>query len=305
MSDDLCSISSSEIPEADDEYPIQDIPYRFRRIPLHPILACRERVLLTEENQYTFKQTAKRCRQSVEAWGPSIAYVHDEFITYELCKLAIKSTEHSIGCINPRLLKQEEYYQLCLAAAKENGWTMRDIPQHVQTQALCDAGIRSICWAIQFCREEFKTYDNCLSAVSRNGATIEHVPRKFIDKQMCWAAVQARYVCLNLIPKEFLTQDLCIQAVESHGENIRYVPDEFMSSELAMIAIQSPGETAPSNMAGAHIQYIPAKYLTKEIIVESAIRWYPTFKCVPKECLNDDIKQAVLEVAPICRQYME
>ena len=247
---DYESISFSEISEGTDYE--SDLPnkslhlkvtYGRSTIPLHPILARQCRLLITEENRDTFEQTIESVTESVNNWGPSIGYVRDEFITYELCKIAISNNEHSICSIRPHLLKAEEYYNLCLAAAKENGWTMRNMPPEVQTQELVDAGIKSICWAIQFCLDKFKTYENCLSAVSRNGATIEHVPRKIIDKEMCIAAAKSRYPCLDKIPKEFLDKDLCYIAVGADGADIKNVPDIHMSSELAYLAITSP---APS-----------------------------------------------------------
>ena len=79
-----------------------------------------------------------------------------------------------------------------------------------------------------------------------------------------------------------------------------------MSSELAYLAITSPAPSNPtSDMAGSNIQYIDAKYLTKEIIVESAKRWWCTYGRIPKECLTKDVEDAVLEVAPYCIKYME
>jgi hypothetical protein len=310
---DCESISGSEI-MADSDYE-SDLPrktvkmnitYGRSTIPLHPCLARNYTTLITEENRDTFEQTEESVAESVANWGPSIGYVKDELITYELCKLAVDNNEHSICSIRPHLLKKEEYYSLCLAAAAENGWTMKNIPQEIQTQELCDAGIKSICWAIQFCLPQFKTYENCFSAVSRNGATIEHVPRKLIDKEMCLAAAKSRYPCLDKIPKEFLTKEICHIAVAADGEDIKNVPDIHMSSELAMIAITSPAPSHPSpNMAGSNVQYIPAKYLTKEIIVESAKRWYPTYSRIPKECLTDDIEDAILEVSPYCIKNMK
>lgn len=310
---DCESITGSEI-LADSDYE-NDLPrktikmnvtYGRATIPLHPCLARHCKSLITEENRYTFEQTPESVRESVTEWGPSIGYVRDEFITYELCNLAIENNEHSICSIEPRLLTKDEYYNLCLAAATENGWTMKNIPQEIQTQELCDAGIKSICWAIQFCLDKFKTYENCLSAVSRNGATIEHVPKKLIDKEMCLAAAKSRYPCLDKIPKEFLTKELCHISVAADGADIKNVPDEFMSSELAFIAITSPAPSNPnSDMAGSNIQYISAKYLTREIIIESAKRWWPTYSRIPKECLTKEIEDAVLDVAPYCIRHME
>lgn len=310
---DCESISGSEI-MADSDYE-SDLPnkslhlkvtYGRSTIPLHPILARKCRLLITEENRDTFEQTPESVKESVTNWGPSIGYVRDEFITYDLCKIAISNTEHSICSIKPHLLKAKEYYNLCLAAAEENGWTMRNIPPEVQTQELVDAAIKSICWAIQFCLDKFKTYENCLSAVSRNGATIEHVPRKLIDKKMCLAAAKSRYPCLDKIPKEFLDKELCHISVAADGADIKNVPDEFMSTELAWLAITSPAPSNPSSdMAGSNIQYIGAKYITKEIIMESVKRWSPTYGRIPKECITEEIEDEVLLIAPECIRHMK
>ncbi len=279
-------------------------------IPLNPIMnkifENRFECVITAENRDTYEQTEESVLASVSEWGPSISYVRDELIDYNLCSIAISNHDGAICGIKPHLLKSDEYYDICLQSATANGWNMRHIPKQVQTQELCDAAIKSICWAIKFCKDKFKTYDNCYSAVKRNGKCIEHVPVQFIDEKICLAAVQSRYQCLNLIPKGYVTKELCEAAVNANGENIRYVPDEFMSTDLAYIAITIPGPHAPSSdMAGSNIQYIPAKYLTKDIIVESAKRWFCTYQRIPKVCLTEEIEDAVIEVSPECIRYMK
>jgi hypothetical protein len=278
----------------------------YSTIPLHPFLRCGKDNLITKENKDTIEQTAEKALLTVEDWGPSIAYVKDEFITYDLCKKAIENHDGAICSIKPHLLTKEEYYNLCLQSVTENGWNMKYIPKEVQTQELVDAAIKSICWAIQFSKDEFKTYENCLSAVSRNGQTMEFVPKILIDKDMCELAAKSRYPCINLIPKEFLTKEICETAVKADGENIRYVPEEFMSTELGWLAIKSPAPSNPSDdMAGGNIRYIPGKYLTKELIVESARLWYCTYGSIPKEFITEEIEEAVLDVSPYCIKYMK
>jgi hypothetical protein len=310
---DLESISGSEI-LADSDYE-EDLPnkkvkmnitYGRSTIPLHPCLARHYEVLITEENKDTFIQTPNSVLESVMSWGPSIVYINDEFITYELCSKAIENHDGAICSIKPQLLSKEEYYNLCLQSVTENGWNMKFIPQDVQTQELCDAAIKSICWGYRYCLEKFKTYENSLAAVKRNGQIIEYVPNKLIDYEMCLAAAKSRYTCLHLIPRKFITHYLCEEAVKATGENVKGVPDEFMSSELGWLAITSPAPSHPSpDMAGANIQYISAKYLNKEIIVESAKRWFSTYSRIPKECLTDEIEDAVLEISPYCIKYMK
>jgi len=305
---DCESISGNEIQEA-SEYELSDSeenPPKLFTIPLHSCLRRRKTHLITEENYKTFIQTPESVLESVEEWGPSIAYVKDELITYELCTKAIENHSGAICSIKPTLLSQEEYYNLCLQSVTKNGFNTKFVPKFIQDQRFVDAAIKSSCWALPHCVDKYKTYENCLSAVKRNGQTMKSVPRHLITKEMCEFAAKSRYPCLNHIPKEFLTHEICEMAVKADGENVKWVPDEFMSPELAMLAITSPAPSHPStDMAGSNIQYIKAQFLTKEIIVESVKRWWPTYSRIPKECLTKDVEDAVLEVTPYCIKNME
>jgi hypothetical protein len=253
--------------------------------------------LITEENKDTIEQTAENVELTVEHWGPSIAYVRDEFITYELCKRAVENHDGAISSIKRHLLTEEEYYELCIISLTENGWNLKYVPESVQTQELVDIAINESCWAIEFAVDKFKTYENCLSTVTRNGQTIQHVPMHLMDRVMCETAVKAPFYCLNCIPKEFVTRELCELAVRANGENIKDVPEEFMSTELAFIAVKSSGNNLDS-YSGYNISYIPAKYITKEIILEAVKKTNWCYHIIPKEALNDDIDMAVLDISP-------
>ena len=123
---------------------------------------------------------------------------------------------------------------------------------------------------------------------------------------MCELAVQSQFPCLNHIPVAFLTQEICEIAVRENGENVKWVPDKFMSTALAWLAITSPAPSHPSNdMCASNIQYIKAQFLTKDIIVDSAKRWYSAYSKVPKECRTEEVDEAVLNVAPYCIKDME
>lgn len=301
------SLTASDLSmsSADDSSDVDEFIPGTKTIPLHPLLAQGKDHLITAENRRTFEQTPESVLRSVEEWGPSIGHVKDEFITYELCKKAVENNSGSIISIEPRLLSKEQYYDLCLLAVKDNASFLRYMPKKIQTQELVNAAIECFCWTIEYCKNKFKTYENCLSSVKRNGEMLEFVPKDFINAEMCELAAQSRYVCLHFIPPQFLTAQICKLAVMANGTNVKHVPSEFMSTELAWIAITSPAPSNPtSDMAGANIQYIPAKYLTREIILESAKRWYPTIGRVPKECLTDELEDALVEVSPLCIKFV-
>jgi hypothetical protein len=309
---DCISISGSEIDKSsdyDENYSlatcISEEYYEYSTVPLHPFLR-RDRETITEENYKTFIQTPESVQYSVEEWGPSIIYVQDQYITYDLCKKAVKNHDGAISNVKQHLLTKEQYYKLCLMSVSENGWNTKYIQKEIQTQEFVDAAIKSSCWAIQYCDDKFKNYDNCFSTVERNGQTIEYVPKNLIDMKMCMAAAKSRFHCLHLIPKEFITQEICEESVKANGENVKGVPDEFMSTKLGWVAITSPAPNNPcSDMAGENISFIPGKYLTKELIVESAKRWYYTYGSIPKEFITEEIEEVVLEVAPYCISFMK
>ena len=268
-------------------YPAKhDISLGYVTISLHPILLRNEPAVITAENRHSIAQTPESVTASVLAWGPSIAFVHNNLVTYDLCRKAVEGHSSAICSIKPHLLPPDQYYDICLLAMQKNGRNLQYIPQN---QEIADTAIKNACWALAHCADQFKTYDNCMSAVTRNGQLLQHVPAELIDQEMCKAATRTKYVCLEHIPPNFISQELCDFAVKANGENIRHVPDTFMSSDLAMLAINSPDV----NMSGSHIQYVPAAYLTKEIIVEAMKRWSPIYKRIPPEALTADVQAAI------------
>jgi hypothetical protein len=263
---------------------------------------------LNSRNRHIFVQTPESVSRSVEFIGFYIEYVNDEFITYDLCVAAISRYGGIIPNILERrnLLSESEYYNVCLHTVKVNGWGLKYIPGDVHTQELCDEAVKTSCWALEFVRDEFKTYDNCYSAVRRNGQTMKFVPDVLIDEAMCLAGAKARYPCLNFIPRRYLTRELCHISVRADGSDIKNVPEEFMSSELAYIAITSSAPSNPtSDMAGSNIQYVPARYLTREIILEALKRWSPIYGRVPAECITPELELEILDVSPWCLRGME
>ncbi len=260
-----------------------------------------DRLYLTHRNKDTFEQTAENVLLSMEKWGSNIHYVRDEFITYTVCKAAIDDDNSALQYIKRELLTETEYYNICLLAVDYNGWCLRWVPPDVQTQELCDVAVESICWALQYVRDEYKTYENCMSAVQRNGQILVHVPQSFIDMAMCVVAVTSRYECLNLIPREFVTRELCYSAVRANGRNIQYVPDEFMSTELAWIAIKSPEPCASdSGMAGLNVRFVPEAYVTRELILEAVKCYSSSYGYIPDSFKSQELDNEVLDIAPSC-----
>jgi hypothetical protein len=262
--------------------------------------------VINDSNVGTFVQTIESVMRSIEKWPSSIAYVRDEFITFDLCKFAIHKHHSALYGIKPHLLTKEQYYELCLESVTQYGWNITYVSKEFQTQELADIASETCCWAIQHISDEFKTYENCMKSVEKNGETLQHVPKPLIDRNMCMAAVKTEFPCLKYIPSEFITQDLCTCAVKSNGENIKHVPEEFMSSELAFLAISSPGPDGDSSdMTGDNIVHIPPKFITKEIIIDSLKDCAYIYPRIPKECITEEIEEIALDFSPENIEYIK
>lgn len=267
---------------------------------LHEFL-WRGREFLREENQHTYIQTPESCEHSIKVWAASIAYVRDEFINFDLCKKAVKKDGYAIKFINRRLLTPEEYYELAIMAVKQNPFSFSEVPGDIQTQELCDAAVKSGCWALPYCYRGFRTPELCLIAVSGNGQTLRHCPEEHITYELCLAALRSGYECMEYIPKEYITPELCKIAVESAGRNIEHIPKEYITSELGLISVKKKENYS---LAGNHIRFIPTELITKEIILQAVQTSAYAYDCIPKELINDEINEAILEQTPICITYM-
>lgn len=272
--------------------------------PLHEML-WRGREFLREDNQNTYIQTPESCKASVKVWPPSIAYVRDEFINFNLCKKAVKKDGYAIKCINRNLLTPEEYYKLAMVAVTNNGFCFSEVPGDIQTQELCNAAVESSCWALPYCYRNFRTPELCLSAVSRNGETLKHVPEELITYDMCLAAINSGYECMEFIPKEHITPELCKAAVEASGRNIQHIPKEYITSEIGLIAVKTKAKNQVYSMAGNNLRFIPEEHITKEIILEAMKTYIHAYSDIPKELLTDEMNEAILEVSPICITRMQ
>ena len=298
MSDECESVDFNDS-SSDDE--CSTIPLHY----LHPLFLERGEYIISDKNKSTFIQTKESVEAAVKSWGPSISYIKEEFITYELCSKAIENCSESICGIKPHLLTDSEYYELCLQAISVNGCNLKYIPRYVQTQELTDIALNRSCIAIPYCLEKYKTYENCLAVVKKNGQLIQYVPIKFIDKEMCLAAVASNYPCLNYIPAEFITLELCETAVKANGGNIEWIPDKYMSSALGLSAVSTIDLYNDAKRSAINIKHIPAKYITKDIIIEAVKRIDTVYSFVPNECITDEIENAVLDIAPQCIKFMK
>lgn len=117
----------------------------------------------------------------------------------------------------------ESTYEECLAAVRENGLDIDEVPF------------------------EFRIEEMCMAAVKENGYAFAEVVREtpyVVTAGMCDAAVWARSGAIQFVPEKFLTLELCIDAVLGDKEALLYIPEEFMTEELCKIAVRQNSEAS-------------------------------------------------------------
>ncbi len=89
----------------------------------------------------------------VEESGANLERVPDEFITPELCAIAVENDALALGYV-PNLLKTPA---LCLKAVQSKGLALISVPDVLKTPEMCLAASRNDRLALQFVPISFRT----------------------------------------------------------------------------------------------------------------------------------------------------
>ena len=204
--------------------------------------------------QYIPKEyiTKELCELAVQKNGLFLNCVPMKLRTQELCKLAVKENGAALG-YTPEELKTSE---LCEIAVQNNGSALRYVPKHLITQELCELAIKENGEALYYVPKEYETKELYELAVKQNGDVLSDVPDELITLELYELAVKQDGRALMHIPKELRTPNLCQLAVQQSRWALQYVPDKYKTPELYKLAVRQDGYA---------IQYIFNDFLTKEL----------------------------------------
>jgi hypothetical protein len=142
--------------------------------------------------------------------GNYLCYIEEEYITYELCLLALKS-----GLFKTLLYVPNKYknYKLLKMAVLYNSNNIK----HISSKQL--------------------TYELCYIAIKKNGSLLINIPSKFIDYNLCVEALKNQYV-LKYVPEKFKDYEMCYNSVKQCSTEINYVPKHLITTELCLKVIE-------------------------------------------------------------------
>jgi hypothetical protein len=94
--------------------------------------------------------------------------------------------------LNDLRLLPKEYItpELCELAIKKNGWALSYVPKEFRDYNLCLEAVKNKGYALIHVLKEFRDYNLCLEAVKKNGLTLEFVPEEYKTPELCELAIK-------------------------------------------------------------------------------------------------------------------
>ena len=220
--------------------------------------------------------TQEICELAIRQSGIALRYVPDEFVTPELCELVVRQDGRALEYI-PYKFKTQELYKI---AVRQNGLSLKDVPEKFMTQELYEITVRQDGLALGDVPEKLRTKEICEFAVRQSGGALCFVPDELRTQELCEIAVRKDGDALCFVPDELRTQEICKIAISQNGNSLEWVTKELKTQELCEIAVSQNGHA---------LRYVPQELKTKEIC-EIAVRengW--ALKYVPDELKTKEI----------------
>ncbi|RQO75170.1 hypothetical protein DBR43_07310 [Pedobacter sp. KBW06] len=116
---------------------------------------------------------------------------------------------------------------------------------------------------------------------AENYRNLKRVPLEYKTEELCLQVLQKSFYALPFVPEKYITAALCQELVLKDGFAIREIPERLISPELCMAAA----------LKGTMLQFIPAQFLTEELIVTvfSNSRTQPDINDVPAALITEDL----------------
>ena len=94
---------------------------------------------------------------------------------------------------------------------------VREIPEHLKMQEMCDKAVDMELCSLAYVSYRFKTEEMCKEAVHREPYTLPYVHdhfNHFKTQEMCNEAMHENQTAFFLFPDRFETEEMSIKAVE-------------------------------------------------------------------------------------------
>lgn len=178
------------------------------------------------------------CMTAVKKAGNAIELVPSTLSKYyDICLEAVKNHADALGAIeaptDPKDLAI--YKKICLVSVQNYGDALYNVPLKLRDYDICMAAVKNSGISIRFIpRQELfdastkeKYKELFLAAVKQDSEALRLIPPNDIDFDISLAAVKSDkgfISSLNLIPRKFRKYSLCLEAVKVNAWQLKHVP---------------------------------------------------------------------------------
>ena len=155
--------------------------------------------------EYIKNQTEELCVLAINKNPWLIASVHDQFLTEELCKLAV-----NISGIVLQLIKNQTK-DICTLAVKQHGMALKYVQNQFLTKDICFLAVKQDIRSLQYVNTSPVLTAEIIDDVSKYAVSEDGYALQYVDKQ---------------------TEEICILAVNQNTNAAQYVNPEFVASLL-------------------------------------------------------------------------
>lgn len=147
--------------------------------------------------EYIKDQSEEICKYAIQKNQWLLEYVQDQFLTEELCKLAVQEN----GIILQ--LVKNQTYDICNLAVQHNGMALKYVQDQFLTEELCKLAIKQDYRSLEYVKEssDISIDEICKFAVSKNGYALQYVKNQ--TDEICTLAVNENANALQYVKKNF------------------------------------------------------------------------------------------------------
>lgn len=158
---------------------------------------------------------------------------------------------------NARMGHAEGQREQHLAAVRQNGMALQDVPDAHKNRELCLDAVQNDCRALVHVPLELLSEEICLTAFRRDGNLLREIPEARRTPEICLAAVIQSASALRFVPPEILTEGLCLAAVQQNAAAIADIPFGLRTPEICLSTVSKAGmmlcHAPPQDLHGGNL----------------------------------------------------
>lgn len=238
-------------------------------------------------------RTEEICLLSFTKLRSNLFYFPQNFITENVC---LEYINNCTGCRGECLTRVKKTYNVCLAAVKHRGISLKYVPEELKTADLCLTAVTDNGFALKYVPEELKTLDLCLLNVNIFRDAFKFIPIKYLTVELSLQLSKRNYpnfIHLEQHVPHFLTHELFLQYFETHPRAYKYLPNYLKTDKVCL-------KLARCGM----LEYIPEDKKTDKLCITSYNTNIKSFEFLPQHLKTYKRSLKYLSLKPYFIRYV-